>query len=220
MCEGLSAFRVKIPARSADGANVDGIVLNDAVRVSRRASHRRCARCGKVVSRRALQCKRCGKKQRINPRSALLGVAGLFVIALFGVATANQRIPFGLGGRRANAGPEPWAPYTAPRDTAHATMTAAELWALYNDDSAAADARFKNKTVAITGTVADVRRDYRGDIMLRLSTGDALETVRAAIVNHDDSGRSIPIRGQVVSLQCTGRGKLIGSPVLDSCLPI
>jgi hypothetical protein len=199
---------------------VDGIALTDAGRVSRRTSHRRCARCGKVVSRRALQCKRCGKRQRINPRSFLLGMAGLFLIGLFGVATANQRLPFGLGSRRMNAGPEPWAPYAAPRGAVSATLTAAELWALYNVDAAAADARFKGKPVAITGTVADVRSDYRGDIMLRLSTGDALETVRAAIVNHDDSGRSIPIRGQVVSLRCTGRGALIGSPVLDSCTAI
>jgi hypothetical protein len=199
---------------------VDGIVLTEAGRVSRRASHRRCARCGKVVSRRALVCKRCGKKQRLNPRSALLGVAGLFLIALFGVATASQRMPFGLGGKRLNPGPEPWSPYVAPRAALHATLGAAELWALYNEDAAAADARFKGKPVAITGTVADVRSDYRGEIMLRLSTGDALETVRAAIISHDDSGRSIPVRGQVVSLRCTGRGKLIGSPVLDNCEPI
>jgi hypothetical protein len=217
---GAAVFRVKIPARSADAAAVDGIVLNEARRISRGAGHRRCARCGKVVSRRALQCRRCGKQQRVNPRSALLAVAGLFLIGLFGVATANQRLPFGLGSRRMNAGPESWSPYVAPRGAASATLTAAELWALYNVDAGAADARFKGKPVAITGTVADVRIDYRGDIMLRLSTGDALETVRAAIVNHDDSGRSIPVRGQVVSLRCTGRGKLIGSPVLDSCTPI
>jgi hypothetical protein len=44
--------------------------------------------------------------------------------------------------------------------------------------------------------------------------------VRATIVNRDDSGRSIPMRGQLVSLRCTGRGRLIGSPVLDGCKPI
>jgi hypothetical protein len=191
--------------------------MDDARRISRRASHRRCARCGKVVSRRALVCKRCGKKQRVNPRAALLGLAGLFLIALFGVATANQRMPFGIGGKRLNPGPEPWSPYVAPRDATRATLTAAELWAQYNVDATSADARFKGKPVAVTGTVADVRQDYRGDVMLRLSTGDALETVRAAIVSHDDSGRSIPVRGQVVSLRCTGGGKLIGSPVLDNC---
>jgi hypothetical protein len=173
-----------------------------------------------VVSRRAIVCRRCGKKQRINPRAALLGTAGLFIVALFAVATMNQRLPFGLG-RRANATPESWSPFVVGvRDPARATMTAAELWALYNDDAAAADTRFKGKSLAVTGTVVDVRRDFRGDVMLRLSTGETLETVRATLAIHDDSGRTIPSRGQVVSLRCTGRGKLIGSPVIEACRPI
>ena len=199
---------------------MDGIVLTDPARISRRASHRRCERCGKVVTRRALVCRRCGKKQRINPRSMLLAMSGLFILGLFAVATVSQKLPFGLGRNRAAAATA-WSPYVvAARDPVKGVLTASELWALYNVDSAKADARFKNQPVSVTGTVADVRRDYHGEIMLRLSTGDALETVRATIVNHDDSGRSIPVRGQLVSLRCTGRGKLIGSPVLDGCKPI
>jgi hypothetical protein len=202
---------------------VDGIVISNraASQISRRSSHRRCARCGKVVLRQALVCKRCGKKQRVNPRSVLLGLAGLFLIGLFAIATASQKLPFGLGRSRANAASESWSPYVVSGgDASRGAMTAAELWAMYNDDASAANARFKNKPVAITGTVADVRRDFHGDYLLRLKTGDALETVRATIVSHDDSGRSIPVRGQIVSLRCTGRGSLIGSPVLDGCKPI
>jgi putative nucleic acid binding protein len=169
--------------------------------------------------RRALVCRRCGKKQRINPRSTLLALAGLFLVGLFAVATL--KLPFGLGRGRAAVAAEAWSPFVvAARDPSHATLTAAELWSLYNGDSVRADARFKNKSVSVTGTVADVRRDYHGDFMLRLATGDALETVRATLVSHDDSGRSIPVRGQLVALRCTGRGKLIGSPVLDGCQPI
>jgi hypothetical protein len=150
----------------------------------------------------------------------LLGLAGLFLIGLFAVATASQKLPFGIGRARASASTE-WSPFVvAARDPSHATLTAAELWALYNVDDAKADARFKNKDVTVTGTVTDVRRDYRGEFMLRLATGDPLETVRATIVSHDDSERSIPTRGQLVSLRCTGHGKLIGSPVLDACRPI
>jgi hypothetical protein len=199
-------------------AGVDGRAFTDPARISRRASHRRCARCGKVVSRRAIFCRRCGKQQRLNPRSLLLGAAGLFLVGLFAVATAAQRLPLGLARGREAA--QPWSPYVAPQGSPSAALTAAELWALYDGDGAAADARFKDKPVAVTGTVADVRRDYKGEITLRLATGDALETVRATIVSHDDSGRSIPVRGQQVSLRCTGRGRLIGSPVLDRCKPI
>ena len=137
------------------------------------------------------------------------------------MATAGQKLPFGLGRARASASTESWSPYVvAAPDPTRGTLTAAEIWALYNDDAVRADARFKGKTVAVTGTVSDVRRDFRGGFTLRLATGDALETVRATIVSHDDTGRSIPLRGQIVSLRCTGRGILIGSPSLDNCQPI
>jgi hypothetical protein len=201
---------------------VDALALSDVEKIHRRTSHRRCARCAKVVSRRAFVCRRCGKKQRLDPRGVMLALSGLFLLGLFAVATVNQRLPFGLGRSHvAVAAAESWSPFVvAGRDPTHTTLTASELWALYNVDDVKADARFKNKNVAVTGTVADVRRTYDGDVMLRLATGDALETVRATIVSHDDSGRSIPVRGQVVSLRCTGRGKLIGSPVLDACRPI
>jgi hypothetical protein len=202
------------------GGAVGGLVT-DPARVSRRHSHRRCARCGKVVLRRALVCKRCGKKQRVNPRALMLGLAGLFIISLFAFATVSQRMPLGFGRALASPGAESWSPFVpAPRATARGTLTASELWALYNDDVVAADARFKNKDVAVSGLVTDVRRDYRGAYVLRLSTGDALETVRATLAVHDDSGRSIPTRGQTVSVRCTGRGKLIGSPILDACKPL
>ena len=152
----------------------------------------------------------------------LLAMAGLFILALFAVATVSQKLPFGLGRNRAAAAAA-WSPYVvAARDPSNGTLTAAELWAIYNGDSAKADARFKNRPVSVTGTVADVRRDYHGDIMLRLATGDALERVRATIVNHDDSGRSVPVRGQQLRVAAVHgpRHGLIGSPVLDGCKPI
>jgi hypothetical protein len=171
------------------------------------------------VSRRAIVCRRCGKKQRVNPRTAMLFVSGLFLAALFGVATVAPHLPFGRRG--ASAAPIDWSP-PAPvsRDPSIPSLSAAELWTAYNGDVSKADARFLNKTFDITGRVNDVRRDFRGEVLLRLTTGEALETVRAALINHDDSGRSIPVRGQTVALRCRGAGTLIGSPVLESCVAL
>ena len=41
-----------------------------------RAAQRRCGKCGKLVSRAAYACRRCGKSQRVRPRIILLGLAG------------------------------------------------------------------------------------------------------------------------------------------------
>jgi hypothetical protein len=198
---------------------VDVLAFPGATRVSHRSGHRRCARCSKVVSRRAIVCRRCGKQQRVNPRTAMLLLSGLFLASLFTVATLGPRLSFGRA--HASTAPVDWSP-PAPisRDPSIPSLSAAELWTVYSGDVTKADARFMNKTFDVTGRVADVRRDYRGEVLLRLTTGEALETVRAGLINHDDSGRSIPVRGQTVALRCRGAGMLIGSPVLEACVAL
>jgi hypothetical protein len=149
----------------------------------------------------------------------MLFASGLFLAALFGVATLAPRLPFAHRG--VNAAPVDWSPPTpVSRDPSIPSLSAADLWTAYNADVTKADVHFLHKTIDITGRVADVRRDFRGEVLLRLTTGEALETVRAALINHDDSGRSIPSRGQTVALRCRGAGMLIGSPVLEACVPL
>jgi predicted nucleic acid-binding Zn ribbon protein len=202
---------------------MDALALPSVARATHKGSHRRCARCGKVVSSRALVCRRCGKKQRMNPRTTLLLLAGVFLIALFGVATVQQRFPF-LRARdvvSSDAFRAPAAPVLAPRAvTSGDLISATDLWGLYNLDASRADARFKNKSVSVTGVVADVRREFAGAIVLRLVAGESFETVRAVVVNRDYAPRSAPARGQTVSLRCMGHGALIGSPLLDACVAI
>jgi hypothetical protein len=191
-----------------------------AAKVARKGSHKRCARCAKVVSARALVCRRCGKKQRLNPKVSLLVVAGVFLAGLFAVASAGPRLPFGRKDVASVAWSAPARPAEAAYGEVAARLTASELWEQYNLDAHKADARFRDKPLAISGVVRDVRKDFRGNVMLRLGTGDALETVRATLINRDDRVGVAPTRGQTVALRCTGRGALIGAPVLDSCVAL
>jgi hypothetical protein len=144
----------------------------------------------------------------------MLLLSGLFLVALFAVATLNPRLPFA---RPRVEAPPAVSTLAVAAPAGVATITAAELWAAYGADVPKADARFKGRTVAVTGTIVDVRRDYKGNLLLRLATGDALETVRATVVTHDDNQRTAPMRGQTVALRCTGRGAAIGAPLLDGC---
>jgi hypothetical protein len=200
---------------------VEATVVSSVARLPRKSAHRRCGRCGKIVSRRAIFCKRCGKQQRMNPRSLLLACAGVFLMGVFAVATAGAKLPFGrlMGmGRHAAAAP---APAPQPEPAAAGLLTATELWDLYSLNAAKADALYKNKTVEITGRVAEVRRDFHNNFLLRLSTEQPFETVRATVLNRaDDRSHTVPVPGQTVALRCTGRGALIGSPILDACVAI
>jgi hypothetical protein len=207
------------------GVPVDVLAIPGSTRLSQSTGHRRCARCGKVVSRRALFCRRCGKKQRVNPRTFMLLGAGVFLVALFAVATVGPRIPFLARLRGELMGTPAVATQAAPKlaagpATGEPTMTAPELWAAYGADPAAADARWKGKPVSVTGTVVDARRDFRGKLIVRLATGDALETVHASVAVRDTDAHAMPARGQTVYLRCTGAGRAIGAPMLDACRPI
>jgi hypothetical protein len=170
---------------------------------------------------RALVCRRCGKRQRVNPRTIYLGLAGLFLAGLFAVAglgsllptaRVNDALPAACAGANAPVA-APVAPAGQP-----ARLTAAELWAAYNLDAVRADRLYKDKPIVVTGRVLVVpTRDFRGNVVLRLGTGDALEMVRATLVRRDMLMDSLPAKGQTVSVACVGRGAAIGAPLLDNC---
>ena len=55
-----------------------------------RQPQRRCATCGKLVSRTAYVCQRCGKRQRIRPQTlVVLCLAAGVIVGMFAVAVAN-----------------------------------------------------------------------------------------------------------------------------------
>jgi hypothetical protein len=195
---------------------MDEETVGNRSRVSRKGAHRRCARCTKVISRKTLVCRRCGKRQRIDPRATIMACAGLFLLGVFGVATAGVQLPIPRFGRKPAA--QAAAPQPEPAPSV-ATVSAAELFSIYNLDPAKADSMYKNRPVAVSGRVTEVRRDFHGDVLLRLATDQPFDTVRATVTNRNGLA-AVPTVGQTVALNCTGHGMLIGAPVLGSCAPI
>jgi hypothetical protein len=154
----------------------------------------------------------------MDPRAILMGCAGLFLIGVFAVATAGAQLPiprFGPFGRK----PTAQATVALPGAASPGTVTATELWSIYNVDPTRADAMYKNRPVAVSGRVIDVRRDLKGDLLVRLATDQPFDTVRATVTNPNGLA-TIPSIGQTVALNCTGHGILIGAPILDACAPI
>ena len=69
----------------------------------------------------------------------------------------------------------------------------------------------------MTGTVRSVDRNYEGDMVVRLGTGDAFETVNATLATRNNPVLGTLAKGRPVSLLCVGRGTLMGAPLLGSC---
>ena len=182
--------------------------------------HKRCRKCGKVVSVKALVCRRCGKRQRVNPRTLYLMLAGSCIAAMFGVATVGSLRAAGRAsylaqlprsaethGRAFSGPPEP------------VRLGAADLWAAYNHDAVAADHMYKDKRVIVTGRLmVTPTRDFLGHVVLRLGTEDVFEMVHATLARRDTLIDSFPAKGQTVTVACVGRGAVIGAPLLGGCV--
>jgi hypothetical protein len=184
----------------------------------RKLGYRKCGKCGKVISARALACRRCGKRQRVNPRTLMLGLACLGMVGMFAVAVIGALMsPSRASELAPGALPSPAAAAASGREPVR--VTAAGLIAAYQRDPAGADRQYKEKRVAVTGQVVAVpTRDFQGNVLLRLGAGDVMETVRVTVASRSSSLAVSLSKGQTVSLICTARGALIGAPILGDCL--
>jgi len=210
---------VKIPARSDDARDMSLAAVRPQP-YPVRIHQRRCGKCGKLVSRTAYACRRCGKAQRMRPRTIMLLLSAALMGGMFAVATISAMSP----GRAAEAPPPPAA--TAPaaalavvaRTPALArSISATELWSAYTRDHATADRLYRDRSVVISGIVRAVDRDFEGGIIVRLATPDPFEAVNATLATRNDPALGSLVKGRPVSLQCVGRGELIGAPLLAGC---
>jgi len=185
-----------------------------------RAAQRRCAKCGKLVSRAAYACRRCGKSQRVRPRTILLALAGCLMVGMFAVAGLGSLIgqPHAAEAvAQAPLSPAATAEDRVPSAARAPEISATELWMAYSRDSAGTDRSFRDRSLVVTGTVRSVDRDFEGRLVARLSTGDAFETVNATMATRDDGALAAVSKGRPVALRCVGRGVLMGAPLLGGC---
>lgn len=139
---------------------------------------------------------------------------------MFAVASASALLPQAHPGEAAAAAAK--APtslhrggVTIPGRTPEVSAT--DLWMSYSRDAAGADRLYREHSVVVTGNIRSVERNYEGDIVVRLGTGDAFETVNATFATRNDPGLATLTKGHAVSLLCVGRGALIGAPLLGGC---
>jgi len=180
-----------------------------------RVQQRRCGKCGKLVSRSAYACRRCGKSQRVRPRTILLCLSAGLMIGMFAVASASALLPPA----------HPADPQTVAASVLRAPVAcmqaseinASDLWHAYSRDAAGADRAYRDRSLTVTGVVRSIDRNFEGDMVVRLGTGDAFDTVNATLATRNDPALSGLAKGRVASLLCVGRGALMGAPLLASC---
>jgi hypothetical protein len=181
-------------------------------------THKRCGKCGKMVARASSRCRRCGQHQRLSRTKLALVASSCMLAGMFAVALWSTWFPAPRPIEAASAVPVRSAPPAiATGTTVAAQITAVDLWTAYMRDPAAADRRYRDRSLMVSGIVRSIDRDFDGGVMVRLSTGGAGDAVNAKLATRDDPWALGVNRGKEVSLLCVGRGSAIGAPLLGSC---
>jgi hypothetical protein len=150
----------------------------------------------------------------------LMASSLVMIAAMFAIAINSTLFPNGRGVVGSASAAATHAAPAAPLDdrVAHATaVTASDLWMAYMRDPAAADRKYRDRSVVVSGRIRSIDRDYDGGMLVRLSTGEAMATVNAKLASAGDPAMLTLNKGREVSLLCVGRGAAIGAPLLASC---
>ena len=138
---------------------------------------------------------------------------------MFAVASAGSLLPQAHpaeGSLPLKVATDPHREVTVPGHTRE--VSAAELWMSYSRDAISADRLYREQSVVVSGNVRSVDRNYEGEMVVRLGTGDAFETVNATLATRNDPVLGTTLtKGHPVSLLCVGHGALLGAPILGSC---
>ena len=187
-----------------------------------------CRECGKSVSTEAAACPHCGAPQGQQPASAIgqppakpkkkmgclawigLGLLALFVIGMF-ATPKDDKGQASTAASSATTAATPAAPAIA--------VTANELFAAYQANEVSADQLYKDKKLAVSGTVQEIKKDFTDSIYVVLKTPNPFMGVHASLDDKHQGVAASLQKGQKVAWTCTGAGMVVGSPMLRKCEP-
>lgn len=201
-----------------------------------------CPDCNGQLSDSAPTCPRCGRPnaqddQQSRKVGILLGL-GIFVIPMIfswftlrkGHTTTARVVSFvwlavammRVVGNGNHPTPvqdaTPTADSRSIQSNLDGTTTAGDIARAYEENTVAADQRFKGKRYMVTGTVEGINTDFMGDPYVTLYGG--VNQFREPIFGFQKSASGTLAnlaKGSTVILLCTGKGDIAKRPMWDSC---
>lgn len=207
---------------------------------------RECPECKKQVSDQATACPGCGVKLKPKQKLTLKHYIILAVAVLIGIGILQSRHP-STGPKpgeqdaatKAAGGDRDMERFRKRVEKQMAAgdvvaTSAARMYSDYNSNEVAADAKYKGKWVQVKGRVGSVAKDLTGDPYLVLPADEyGVAQARADLFpvqikefrGKNDFTVCTALEkagalksGQAVTVECLGRGTVIGMPQLEQCV--
>ena len=93
-------------------------------------------------------------------------------------------------------------------------ITAAELWTAYDSNELAADKKYKDKKLIVTGIVQDIGKDIVDTAYITLETENAFQSVQCMFGKNEEETLVILSKGQNVEIIGTCNGAMVIGGVL------
>jgi len=97
-------------------------------------------------------------------------------------------------------------------------VSAERLFLDYQRNEVSADSMYKGRTLAVTGTVSSINKDFTDSVYLMLETSNEFMGVHANLRGSEVSKASTLSKGSTVTVVCEGNGMIVGSPMLKDCV--
>ena len=97
-------------------------------------------------------------------------------------------------------------------------VSAERLFLDYQRNEVSADSMYKGRTLAVTGTVSSINKDFTDSVYLMLETSNEFMGIHANLRGSEVSKASTLSKGSIVTVVCEGNGMIVGSPMLKDCV--
>jgi len=121
------------------------------------ADEKTCKHCAMPIPKDAKICPHCRKNQRLNLFPRILLFIVVFAVIIYLINDYMLWLGSGKSALRVESGDV--KPSTAPTESL-TTFSAYDLASAYDQNTVAADQRFKGKRFKVTGTVVDINTDF------------------------------------------------------------
>lgn len=168
-----------------------------------------CPKCRETILAGAKKCKHCGADLRNwFVRHKIL--TGILVLILLGIIGNVMNGDTGAPGSN--------SPITPQAEAEQAiAITARELYAQYEANEIQADALYKNKTLAVSGTIQNIGKDILDDPYISFKTDNLIGSVQCMLADTEKEKAAQLREGTAITLQGKNSGKLM-NVLLRNCV--
>lgn len=96
-------------------------------------------------------------------------------------------------------------------------VTALELAKAYDDNEAAAQAKYGNKPLLVTGTVSAITLDFADNPVVQMKGVNEFSDLQLSLAEKAKAQAATVKKGDQMTLRCESVSEVIGSPMLSDC---